>query len=130
MGGEHSGCSEATTEVFIECAWFDPVRTATTGRKLGIHSDARHRFERTVDPGFVRPAMELATRMVLDLCGGEASAVIVAGTEPDWQRSIAMRPTRLQGLVGFDLAVDRQRSEEHTSELQSLMRISYAVLCL
>src|SRR3546814_14429555 len=83
MGGEHSGCSEATTEVFIECAWFDPVRTATTGRKLGIHSDARHRFERTVDPGFVRPAMELATRMVLDLCGGEASAVIVAGTEPD-----------------------------------------------
>ncbi|MFC3675970.1 phenylalanine--tRNA ligase subunit beta [Ferrovibrio xuzhouensis] len=108
MGGEHSGCSEATTEVFIECAWFDPVRTATTGRKLGIHSDARHRFERTVDPGFVRPAMELATRMVLDLCGGEASDVIVAGTEPDWQRSIALRPTRLQGLVGFDLPVDRQ----------------------
>lgn len=73
MGGEHSGCTPDTSDVFVECAWFDPVRTATTGRRLGIHSDARHRFERTVDPAFVRPAMDLATRMILDLCGGEAS---------------------------------------------------------
>uniref|UniRef100_UPI00311FDBF7 phenylalanine--tRNA ligase subunit beta n=1 Tax=Ferrovibrio sp. TaxID=1917215 RepID=UPI00311FDBF7 len=108
MGGEHSGCTEATTDVFIECAWFDPVRTATTGRRLGIHSDARHRFERTVDPGFVRDGMELATAMVLELCGGVPSKVVVAGQEPDWQRSLTLRPARLQGLVGFDLPVERQ----------------------
>ncbi|HEX6960167.1 MAG TPA: phenylalanine--tRNA ligase subunit beta [Ferrovibrio sp.] len=108
MGGEHSGCTPETTNVFIECAWFDPVRTAATGRKLGIHSDARHRFERTVDPGFVRSGMEVATRMVLALCGGSPSEVVVAGEEPDWKKTVALRPSRLKGLVGFDLPVERQ----------------------
>jgi phenylalanyl-tRNA synthetase beta chain len=108
MGGEHSGCSESTTDVFVECAWFDPVRIATTGRKLGIHSDARHRFERTVDPAMVRPGIELATQMILELCGGTPSEVVVDGAEPEWRRSLSLRPSRLQNLVGFDLPVAEQ----------------------
>ena len=108
MGGEHSGCSEATTDVFVECAWFDPVRTAQTGRKLGIHSDARHRFERGVDPAFLHDGMELATQMILELCGGEASNVEIAGDEPDWSRQVSYRPSRLLGLVGFDLPAEQQ----------------------
>ena len=75
MGGEATGCTEATTDVFIEAALFDPIRIAQTGRKLGIISDARYRFERGVDPAFVVPGLELATRLVLDLCGGEPSDI-------------------------------------------------------
>ena len=108
MGGEHTGCSFDTTDVFLESAWFDPVRTAATGRKLGIHSDARHRFERIVDPAFVVSGAEVATRMILDLCGGEASEIVLAGKAPDWQKTVTLRPTRLLGLVGFDLPVAEQ----------------------
>lgn len=108
MGGEHSGCSFETTEVFVESAWFDPVRTATTGRKLGIHSDARHRFERTVDPAFVKSGIDVATQMILDLCGGEPSETVIAGKEPDWKKTVTLRPSRLLGLVGFDLPVAEQ----------------------
>ena len=72
MGGEHSGCDENTTDVLIESALWDPLNIAQTGRKLGIITDARYRFERGVDPAFMVPGLELATRMVLDLCGGEA----------------------------------------------------------
>ena len=72
IGGEETGSTDATTNVFIESAYFDPKRTARTGRKLNIQSDARFRFERGVDPAFVVPGLELATRMVLDICGGEA----------------------------------------------------------
>ena len=70
VGGEPSGCTESTRNVFLEAAYFDPFRTAATGRKLEILSDARFRFERGVDPAFVRPAAELATRLILSLCGG------------------------------------------------------------
>jgi phenylalanyl-tRNA synthetase beta chain len=108
MGGEHTGCSFDTTEVFLESAWFDPVRTATTGRKLGIHSDARHRFERIVDPAFIQGGVEVGTQMILDLCGGEASEVVLAGKAPDWKKTVTLRPTRLLGLVGFDLPVAEQ----------------------
>lgn len=108
MGGEHSGCQPGTVNVFVECAWFDPVRIAHTGRKLGIHSDARHRFERGVDPAFLVDAMQLATRMILDLCGGEESELEIAGGEPVWQKRLTLRPQRLQSLVGFDLPVARQ----------------------
>ena len=72
MGGEHSGCDEATTDVLIESALWDPLNIAQSGRKLGIITDARYRFERGVDPAFTVPGLDLATRMVLDLCGGEA----------------------------------------------------------
>ena len=72
MGGEATGCSETTTDVLIESALWEPLNIAQTGRKLGINSDARYRFERGVDPAFMLPGLELATQMVLDLCGGDA----------------------------------------------------------
>lgn len=108
MGGEHSGCSESTTEVLIEAAYFAPERIGATGRALGINSDARARFERGVDPAFVVPGLELATQMVLDLCGGEASDMVIAGAVPDTSRSIAYRPSRVRGLAGLDVADDEQ----------------------
>lgn len=108
MGGEHSGCSETTTEVLIEAAYFTPERIGATGRALGINSDARARFERGVDPEFVVPGLEIATRMVIDLCGGEASDMVIAGTIPDTSRSIAYRPARVAGLAGLDVAADEQ----------------------
>ncbi|TAN63403.1 MAG: phenylalanine--tRNA ligase subunit beta [Magnetospirillum sp.] len=110
IGGEHSGCTDSTTEVFLEAAYFDPIRTAATGRKLEILSDARFRFERGVDPGFVVPAMELATRMIIDLCGGEASEAVITGTEPDWQKSIVLRPERVAALGGVEVQVARQEA--------------------
>jgi phenylalanyl-tRNA synthetase beta chain len=110
MGGEHSGCTETTTDVFLETAYFDPIRTATTGRKLDILSDARFRFERGVDPAFLQDATEIATRMILDLCGGEASEVIVAGAEPDWRNSIVMRPARVAELGGVEVAKAKQEN--------------------
>src|ERR1700761_2325947 len=79
MGGEKTGCSEATTDVLIESALWNEINIARTGRKLGINSDARYRFERGVDPAFALPGLELATRMVLDLCGGTPSEILLAG---------------------------------------------------
>lgn len=79
MGGEDTGSTETTTNVFIECAWFEPTAIAAAGRKTGINSDARYRFERTVDPESVMPGIELATRLVIELCGGEPAEVTVAG---------------------------------------------------
>lgn len=105
MGGELSGCSEETVNVFIETALFDPVRIATTGRKLGIESDARYRFERGVDPAFVEPAVEIATRLILDLCGGEPSEVVIAGEGPDWHKTVELRKSRVKDLGGIDVPV-------------------------
>ena len=82
MGGEATGCSETTTDVLIESALWDEMNIAQTGRKLAINSDARYRFERGVDPAFMVPGLELATRMVLDLCGGTPSAITTAGSMP------------------------------------------------
>ena len=82
MGGEASGCDEATTDVLIESALWDPTDVAATGRKFGIGSDARYRFERGVDPAFCVAGLELATKLVLDLCGGEPSDLAVAGSVP------------------------------------------------
>jgi len=108
MGGEHSGCTEATTDVFLEAAYFDAVRTATSGRKLEILSDARFRFERGVDPAFVRDGAEIATRLILELCGGEASEIVIAGAEPTWKKSVSFRPARVTALGGVDVPVARQ----------------------
>lgn len=105
MGGEETGSSEATTDVFIESAYFDPYRTAKTGRAMGIISDARYRFERGVDPAFVIKGLDLATRMVLDLCGGEPSEVVIAGAEPDVSKSISFDPARIEKLTGVKLPV-------------------------
>ena len=109
IGGERSGCSAETTDVFIEAAYFDPLRTARTGRKLNLISDARFRFERGVDPAFLVDGMEIATRLVLDLCGGQASEPVIAGAEPDWRRNIPFRPDRIKGLCGVDIPWDEAK---------------------
>lgn len=101
VGGEETGCTEATTEVFLEVALFDPVAIADTGRRLGIQTDARYRFERGIDPGLMRAATEAATRMILDLCGGEASEVVEAGAEPQTRRIATLRYARLAGFGGL-----------------------------
>ena len=108
MGGEISGCTGTTTNVFIESALFDPVRTAATGRKLKIHSDARYRFERGVDPEFARWGMEQATRIILDICGGEPSELVIAGEAPDTARTIGLRTDRVATLVGMDVPISEQ----------------------
>jgi phenylalanyl-tRNA synthetase beta chain len=105
MGGEATGCSHATTDVLIESALWDPTNIAHTGRKLGINSDARYRFERGVDPAFMLPGLDLATAMVLDLCGGEASEITVAGTVEWPQRSIEFPPAEVARLAGIDVGV-------------------------
>ena len=92
--------------MFVESAYFDPVRTAMTGRKLGLLSDARYRFERGIDPAFLEPGMEVATRLILDLCGGEPSSLVVAGANPDGGRAIAFRPDRVKELTGVDMSRD------------------------
>lgn len=110
MGGEETGVTGETTDVFLEAAYFDPKRTAETGRKLQIESDARYRFERTVDPAFVLPATELATQMILDLCGGEASETVVAGAEPAWRHTVTFRPARVASLGGVAVEAERARA--------------------
>jgi phenylalanyl-tRNA synthetase beta chain len=108
MGGEVSGVTEETSNVFLEVALFDPVRTATTGRALGIMSDARYRFERGVDPESAWWGAHVATRMILDLCGGEASELTVAGDMPDWRREVTLRTARVAALGGLDVPGDEQ----------------------
>jgi phenylalanyl-tRNA synthetase beta chain len=103
MGGEHTGCDENTTDVLIESALWDPANIAQTGRKLGILTDARYRFERGVDPEFCVPGAELATRLVIDLCGGEPSRLIVAGDPVKPRRAIAFPYSEVRRLTGFDI---------------------------
>jgi phenylalanyl-tRNA synthetase beta chain len=109
MGGEHSGCTDDTVNVFLEAAFFDPIRTAYTGRALKINSDARYRFERGIDPAWTPVGIEAATQMILDLCGGEASDVVVAGELPDHARAYKLDSDRVQSLVGMEIPADVQR---------------------
>ena len=108
MGGEATGCTAETTSVFLEVALFDPRAVAVAGRDLQITSDARYRFERGLDPAFLRDATEIATRMILDLCGGEASETVSAGHEPHWRRELTLRAERVKTLGGVDIAPERQ----------------------
>jgi phenylalanyl-tRNA synthetase beta chain len=105
MGGEATGCSETTTDVLIESALWEPLNIAQTGRKLGINSDARYRFERGVDPNFMVPGLELATRMVLDLCGGEPSVTTVAGKAEAPERIIDFPLAELRRLAGVEVGL-------------------------
>ncbi|MBT5373503.1 MAG: phenylalanine--tRNA ligase subunit beta [Rhodospirillaceae bacterium] len=109
IGGASTGCGESTVNVALECALFDPIRTATTGRRLGIESDARYRFERSVDPASVLPGIEAATAMILDLCGGEAGEPVITGKAPDSLSVISFRPARVAGLGGVEMADDEAR---------------------
>jgi phenylalanyl-tRNA synthetase beta chain len=109
IGGESSACGEATTSVFIEAALFDPVRTAATGRKLQVQSDARYRFERGVDPEFTAPGLEVATRLIIEMCGGTPSKVAIAGAVPEWQRRYHLRADRVETLGGVAISAPDQR---------------------
>jgi len=110
MGGEHSGCTDETTDVFLESAYWDPITIATTGRALKVNSDARYRFERGVDPAFTPDGLELATRMILELCGGEASELAVDGAVPDTRRSYRFDAAKVISLVGMDIPEAEQRA--------------------
>jgi phenylalanyl-tRNA synthetase beta chain len=109
MGGEASGCSDATTDVLIESALWEPINIAQSGRELGINSDARYRFERGVDPAFMLPGLELATRMVLDLCGGEPSEIAVAGSAEAPERVVDFPLSELERLAGIDVPLSEMR---------------------
>ncbi|MBI1203696.1 MAG: phenylalanine--tRNA ligase subunit beta [Rhodopseudomonas sp.] len=109
MGGEESGCDENTTDVLIESALWDPFNIAQTGRKLGINTDARYRFERGVDPNFMVPGLELATAMVMDLCGGEPSEILVAGDPTPKELVIDYPVSELERLVGIKLSQTETR---------------------
>lgn len=103
MGGEATGCSETTTNVLVESALWDELNIAQTGRKLGINSDARYRFERGVDPAFMLPGLELATQMVLEFCGGEASEITVAGDPTPKEKIVDFPLSELPRLTGLKL---------------------------
>ncbi len=103
MGGEASGCDESTTDVLIEAALWDPLTIARAGRQLGIVTDARYRFERGVDPAFCIPGAELATHLVLEICGGEASELTVAGSTDAPSHAIDFPWSEVKRLAGLDL---------------------------
>ena len=107
MGGESTGCSIDTTDVFIESAYFDANRTARTGRATGIISDARFRNERGIDPHSCVDGIELATKLILEVCGGEASEVVVAGKVPEGPAPVAFKPRDMKRLTGLDMAPKR-----------------------
>ncbi|UMY17694.1 phenylalanine--tRNA ligase subunit beta [Methylobacterium organophilum] len=104
MGGQASGCDEGTTDVLIESALWDPRDIARTGRRLGIVTDARYRFERGVDPAFALPGLDLATRLVLDLCGGTPSEATVTGEVPENEHIIDFPWTEVRRLAGIELS--------------------------
>ncbi len=103
LGGKDTGCTQDTKNVFIESAWFEPIRTAQTGRKTGIISDARYRFERGVDPASVMPGLDQATAMILELVGGTPSQAVVAGNEPKPDVNIAFDTALVEKLTGVSL---------------------------
>ncbi len=110
MGGLATGCTNETTNVFLEAAVWDHIQIATTGRALKINSDARYRNERGIDPAFNREALDLATAMIMELCGGEPSEAIVTGEAPDVSRAYKLDTDRVQSLVGMDIPAEQQRA--------------------
>ena len=103
VGGVPSGVTDDTTDVLLECAWFEPTLIAKTGRKLGVESDARYRFERTVDPDFVKTGADIATQMILELCGGSACDAYIAGQAPSLSRSITVNSRWINQFGGIEL---------------------------
>ena len=109
MGGTATGCTDDTVNVYVESAYFDPVRTAMTGRALQINSDARYRFERGIDPQFTVQGMDVATAMILDLCGGTPGTVVIAGTAPDITKKLPFDPAYTKQLGGIAVETTRQK---------------------
>ena len=120
VGGEATGCDEATTEVFVECALFDPVCIALSGRRHQVISDARQRFERGIDAALMPDALEAATALIQEICGGQAGAVTVAGAAPDRRRTASLRFARLRDFGGAEVAADEA--------VGSLERLGFAVV--
>jgi phenylalanyl-tRNA synthetase beta chain len=109
MGGEHSGVNGDTTDVVLEIAYFEPEHIARTGQKLGLTSDARSRFERGVDSAFLDDGLAILAGLILDICGGEPSEVVRAGTPPTKRRTIHFDYRRTKALGGIDVPEPRQR---------------------
>ena len=109
MGGEHSGCSDTTADMLLEVAYFTPERIAKTGQALALTSDARSRFERGVDPAFLDDAVAILTGLILDICGGEASHMVRAGTPPLAQKTLAYDTGLCARLGGVDVPADQQK---------------------
>jgi phenylalanyl-tRNA synthetase beta chain len=109
MGGLNAGCTPDTVDVFVESAYWDPVQIAYAGRALKIHSDARYRFERGIDPAFTPDGLEHAVRMIVDFAGGTASQMVVAGKVPDVSRAYKLDAKRVISLVGMDIPESTQR---------------------
>ncbi len=110
MGGEESGCTRETRNVFLEVALFDPISVARAGRRLGLSSDARYRFERGIDPRSLEWGVEVAARLILEICGGEASRPVLAGRIPDPRQRVGLRPERVEALGGVAVPVERQEA--------------------
>jgi phenylalanyl-tRNA synthetase beta chain len=110
VGGTSTACDEATTNVFLEAAYFNPMRISRAGRDLDVQSDARYRFERGVDPEFTYTGIEIATKLILELCGGEVSDVVKAGETPKWQRTVEYDPAYLKHLTGVELESKKQKA--------------------
>ena len=108
VGGVSTGCTETTKNVFIECAYFNPSSTARTGRDLQVESDARYRFERGVDPEFTIDGIHIAARLVMELCGGEASEVVQAGDVPTYKKEIDFDAAYTKKLSGMDVPEKEQ----------------------
>ena len=109
MGGLQSGCTDETVNVFVESAYFDPIRPAYTGRALKINSDARYRFERGIDPAWTPIGLDAATRLIMDVAGGEASEMVIAGEIPDVSRAYKLDTDRVVSLVGMEIPAETQR---------------------
>ena len=110
IGGSSTGCELETTEAFLEVAYFTPARIAATGRALQVDSDARYRFERGVDPAFVEQGATLAVQMILDLCGGTASPLVVAGQPIHWQRQIPFSAEAVNKIAGTSFSAAEQQA--------------------
>ncbi|GAB1045322.1 MAG: phenylalanine--tRNA ligase subunit beta [Shewanella algae] len=106
FGGEASGVSEQTRDIMLECAFFAPLAIMGKARRLGLHTDSSHRFERGVDPELQHKAMDRATRLVLDICGGEAGPVVEAKSEAHLPKAadIKLRRSKLDKLLGHQIS--------------------------
>jgi phenylalanyl-tRNA synthetase beta chain len=110
MGGLSTGCTLDTTDVFVEAAFWDFVSIAHAGRGLKINSDARYRNERGIDPGFNMEGLDRACALIVELCGGEVSEMVVAGEVPDVRRAYRLDTDRCSSLVGMEIPAEEQRA--------------------
>ena len=119
IGGEQSGCSEYTKNIFVESAYFDPISTAKTGRKLGLITDARYRFERGIDPSFTESGLDYYTQFALNLFGGEPSDLIIAGENPYRPKTFELSIDKVEKVTGIAIKIEKQ--------LDILLKLGFSV---